>query len=209
MFRKFAHSGIAVFSQDSLGHGKSTGSRAYFETLDHMVSDFDTMCTETRAEIEREYKDSIPMFIGGHSLGGLISALVCLRAQQGWQGLLLCSPLIDVEWTPLLRVQAFLGNILAATIPKSRIVPKVETKNLNKDPEKVREYEKDQLVYSGPLPARSGNEMVRGCKQLAKATAEFNIPIYAHHGDADKITSYIATKYVYENQWLSHHIFLA
>jgi pimeloyl-ACP methyl ester carboxylesterase len=44
-----------------------------------------------------------PMFIGGHSLGGLIAAMACQRDQSRWSGLLLSSPALDVEMGPVLR----------------------------------------------------------------------------------------------------------
>ena len=44
-----------------------------------------------------------PLFVGGQSLGGLVAALAVLRDQQRWAGLLVCSPALDVEWTPVLR----------------------------------------------------------------------------------------------------------
>jgi len=39
----------------------------------------------------------------GHSLGGLIAALACLRDQSAWSGLLLCSAALDVEMGLVLR----------------------------------------------------------------------------------------------------------
>ncbi len=43
------------------------------------------------------------MFLGGHSLGGLVAALTCLRDQSRWAGLLVLSPGLDVEWNLMLR----------------------------------------------------------------------------------------------------------
>lgn len=39
----------------------------------------------------------------GHSLGGLIAALACLRDQGVWSGLLLCSAALDVEMGLVLK----------------------------------------------------------------------------------------------------------
>lgn len=46
---------------------------------------------------------SIPAFIGGQSLGGLISAHVALLDQSKWSGLVLCSAAMNIEWTLALR----------------------------------------------------------------------------------------------------------
>ncbi len=45
----------------------------------------------------------LPVFLLGHSMGGLVAALACLRRQDQLAGLLLHSPALDVEWTPVLR----------------------------------------------------------------------------------------------------------
>ena len=46
---------------------------------------------------------NLPTFIGGHSLGGLVSAHAVLKNQGMWTGMVLHSPAIDVEWTMALR----------------------------------------------------------------------------------------------------------
>ncbi len=46
---------------------------------------------------------SVPAFIGGQSLGGLISSHVALRNQSPWSGMVLCSAAMNIEWTLSLR----------------------------------------------------------------------------------------------------------
>lgn len=46
---------------------------------------------------------SIPHFVGGQSLGGLITTLVALQDQSKWTGMILCSAAINIEWTLALR----------------------------------------------------------------------------------------------------------
>lgn len=195
IFQKMADSGIAVFSGDVIGHGKSSGERVYFGSLDQLIEDFACLCQDAKNECDAEYNDPpIPMFIGGHSLGGMIAPLVCLKNQALWAGLLLLSPSLDVEWTFVLRTQAFFGNVLSSLAPKFRVVPKIKTEHLNKDAMKVKEYEEDELVYCGPLPARTANETLKGFSRLSQLKSEFVLPIYAHHGTADRVTLFNATK---------------
>jgi acylglycerol lipase len=188
-----AERGVAVFSGDVIGHGKSGGDRVFFQSLEDMISDFETLCNESKKECFDAH-GQVPMFIGGHSLGGLIAPLTCLKNQSMWSGLLLCSPALDVEWNLMLRIQAVLSNILSATIPRTRLVPKLNPFHMNKDPEKVEEYLKDELVYVGPLPVRTGHQTLRGFKMLSKERSQFTLPIYAHHGDKDRVTMFKATK---------------
>ena len=188
-FERLAASGIAVYYHDAMGHGTSGGARAVID-LETLVLDLDALAATAR----QDTGETTPMFIAGHSLGGLVAAFACLKDQARYSGLLLCSPLLDVEWTPMLRVQAVFSSVLAATVPNLRIVPKVVAAHVNKDPEEVKKYEEDPLIYHDNIPVRSGSEMLKGFEAFSRRRGEFTLPIYAHHGDADKITSFAATR---------------
>ena len=54
---------------------------------------------------------SIPHFVGGQSLGGLISTLVALQDQSKWTGMILCSAAMNVEWTLALRQDMFTSSL--------------------------------------------------------------------------------------------------
>lgn len=45
----------------------------------------------------------LPVFVLGHSMGGLVAALTALRRQERLAGVMLHSPALDVEWNPVLR----------------------------------------------------------------------------------------------------------
>ena len=57
------------------------------------------------------------------------------------------------------------------------------------DPEVVRSFKKDPYNFVGPVRARTGNELLKGFRDLQAQEHELGLPIYAHHGNADKITS--------------------
>jgi alpha-beta hydrolase superfamily lysophospholipase len=71
------------------------------------VDDFEALCDYAQGDLQQRAQASSspppPMFLGGQSLGGLVAPLACLRGPQRWAGLLLLSPALDVEWSPLLR----------------------------------------------------------------------------------------------------------
>lgn len=195
LFTSMADAGIAVFSFDAVGHGLSGGERAFVPKFSILVDDFEAVCAKAAASDSiTSASTPIPFFIGGHSLGGLAATLTCLKDQSKWKGLILSAPAIDVEWTPVLRVQAALGNILAALVPKARIVPAAEPKYMNRDPEKVKEYVEDPLNSVGSLATRTAHESLKAFDQLGQKTGEITLPLYAHHGTADKVTSFAATK---------------
>ncbi len=54
-------------------------------------------------EVRLQYSSSIPVFIGGQSMGALAALHAVLRDQRPWAGLILGTATIDVEMSTLLR----------------------------------------------------------------------------------------------------------
>jgi alpha-beta hydrolase superfamily lysophospholipase len=79
----------------------------------------------------------LPTFMGGSSLGGLICAYAALELQDSLNGLLLFSPAMDVDLTPVMRIQSFLGPVLDFLAPQSRMVAAVRVEDMSED-EQVR-----------------------------------------------------------------------
>lgn len=221
-FTHFADKGIAVYSSDALGHGRSTGDRAYIKQFDLLLQDFTSLCMWAKEDIAAQYpalgnnngnNNMPPFFLGGHSLGGLVAALTAVNLEQKkkdetttsastppllpsttFQGLLLSSAALDVEWTPVLRVQAMFGGLLSSLFPTARLVPAVRPEDMSDDVASVEAYKADPLNTIGPLPSRTAYETLRAFKSLQSRAAQLRMPIYAHHGDCDKCTSRAAVQ---------------
>lgn len=54
-------------------------------------------------EVGELYPKGIPLFLGGQSMGGLITLLEALRIQGRLAGVVLTSAAVNVEWTPALK----------------------------------------------------------------------------------------------------------
>ena len=92
------------------------------------------------------------------------------------------------------RVQAAIGALLAAVIPRARVVAAVRPEDMNTDAACVREYVEDPLNTIGNLAARTGYEGLNAMQRLRRRWPEFEVPIFALHGCADKCTSHAATR---------------
>lgn len=194
IFKTMADAGIAVISFDAIGHGKSGGERGYIPKFNNLIDDFEAVCTAAAGSEPLVSYPPLPYFIGGHSMGGLVATLTCLRNQSRWAGLLISAPALDMEWTPALRAQALISNLLTRLIPKARIVSAIDPADLNRDPQKCQAYVDDPLNTVGPLYVRTGNEGLQAMKGLRQRWTEVTLPVYAHHGTKDKIVAYSVTK---------------
>jgi len=67
-------SNFIVYRYDCRGHGKSEGKRGYVKSLFEMVEDLKIM-----VDLAKKENPNLPLFIMGHSMGGLISALFATK----------------------------------------------------------------------------------------------------------------------------------
>lgn len=68
----------------------------------HMLCQVDDLLAFSK-EIRLQHNARLPAFVGGQSMGALAALHAVLRDQSAWDGIILGTATIDVEWTPLLR----------------------------------------------------------------------------------------------------------
>ena len=147
---------LNVYAYDRRGEGQSEGTKAYIKSIDNQVQDLISI----RKEL---IKNSLPTFIYGHSLGGLITTKYLIdNPDNGLKGCILSGPLlkVDDDISPLLQK---VSGVVAAILPRLKTV-KVDTNLLSRNPDIKPAYEADPFVYHGGTPARTGD-------QILKATA--------------------------------------
>eukprot|EP00882_Tetradesmus_deserticola_P005694 GHRQ01005995.1.p1 GENE.GHRQ01005995.1~~GHRQ01005995.1.p1 ORF type:complete len:263 (+),score=86.57 GHRQ01005995.1:298-1086(+) len=173
VFKHLADAGVAVYTYDAHGHGRSEPkephNRGLITNHTHLVDDLYAFV----AVVEERTGGRLPAastFLGGQSMGGLVVALACLRCQERWAGLIVFSGAMGVVWTPVLRAQAAVGNLLSGLIPRKQMVPAVKPENLHPDPAVVRAFKEDPLIFHGDLRVATGNELLR--VREAHATTE-------------------------------------
>lgn len=75
--------GLAVYAVDLRGRGKSDGERFYVESFADYVSDVDAM-----VKTARDREPGLPIFLFGHSAGGVVACIYTLENQAGLAGLI-------------------------------------------------------------------------------------------------------------------------
>ena len=206
--------GYAVYAYDQRGHGKSGGLRAYINAWDEYVSDLEQV-------IDRVMQSSgeSPLFILGHSLGGLVVASYLVKHKArinrvtGNQPL---TPFVNEAPLPsaipiagvifssaLLRMPANVSPLLLALSgimnglrPKMQTI-KVDPNTLSKDEYEVDKYNADPLVYHGGMPVRTGVEIRQAVEALQPELIEVEVPFYAFHGSEDQLTDPKGSEYLY------------
>jgi len=156
----FVPRGWAVYIPDHRGHGKSDGQRVQVDRFSDYVDDLRTMFDTVRKENPEK-----KVFLVGHSMGSAISLLFAARFQDELAGLVTSGGGI---------------NRPGETQPPRPAGQPLDTSFLSRDPQVIRAYVSDPLVYRGPIPARLGGMM----SDVAAAAPLIKLPALVMAGDA-------------------------
>lgn len=181
---------FAVHSLDHRGHGRSEGRRAYIDRVANAVADLDQVVVRAR-----DQHPGVPLFLIGHSMGGLLALSYALRHQERLDGLLLSAPLAALEAaSPVMRGA---GRLLSALAPALGIFG-VEPERVSRDPDVVRAYVEDPLVHHGKLPARSIGEFTTAVDHFPSQVPQLTLPLLVMHGTGDRIVPVAASLMVHD-----------
>lgn len=177
---QLARAGYTVWALDMRGHGRSSGARVSMDSIDVMLDDLDAFL-----RLVRERAPQKPLFLYGHSVGGLIAALFAIERQPALAGLILAAPGIAVEAPPLQAAAIQLVNTLASGAPILD-TPHADFSSL---PTVVADMDRDPLIHQGKGPARTARAVVDAIERVWAAPRRLRIPLLALHGDVDKLTA--------------------
>src|SRR5215472_16306666 len=80
---QFTHAGLAVYALDLRGRGRSDGERFYVENFADDVSDVAHL-----VDLAKSREPGLPVFLLGHSAGGVVSCVYTLEHQAEITGLI-------------------------------------------------------------------------------------------------------------------------
>jgi lysophospholipase len=138
---------VSAFVLDMRGHGRSEGRRGHAAAFGTLLQDLDRFRREVMGLID----PSTPVFILGHSLGGLIA----LRYQEEYPGMfagaIVVSPWLATAM-PVPRWKAMLANGLARSLPALPMRAHIPAAYLSHDSNIVRAYREDPFVHDRITP---------------------------------------------------------
>ena len=176
----FVPAGYAVYGVDHIGHGRSDGDRVYVDRF----QDYTTTLA-TYIDMIHDWQPDKPIFLIGHSMGGLIGAAYLLEHQQELSGAVLSGPGIKVP-DNISRTVIFMGKILSKILPKVGIL-QLDSNGVSRDPAVVDAYVNDPLVYTGKVTARLGAEMLKTMQDVTNSASRINLPLTIVQGGNDML----------------------
>lgn len=187
---QFAANGLASYALDLRGRGKSEGERFYVEEFSDYLGDVDKLVGIARSE-----NPGLPIYVLGHSAGGVIATSYVFEHQSEIAGLVCESFAYDVGLPHL--VQLALQGV-------SHLAPHLHVFSLNnadfsRDPEAVAAMNNDPLITKESQPAETASEMLKAADRLTENFTKFTVPVLIIHGTDDKATRPAGSQYFYDH----------
>ncbi|KZX55934.1 hydrolase [Halioglobus sp. HI00S01] len=174
--------GFAVAAIDHIGHGKSDGQYGHMEKFQHYLDTLEIFHRQVSWDF-----DKVPMFLFGHSMGGLISALYLLDFQDEFAGAALSGPAIKPDLEPS-KGQLLSIKLLSKTTPSLGVL-QLDAAGVSRDPAVVKAYNEDPLVFHGKMSARYVAELFGAMTRIQAEANKITLPLLMMHGEADTLTS--------------------
>jgi len=187
----FVPLGYAVYGLDHIGHGKSEGMREGIERFEDYT---DTL--RVYSELVKGWQAGKPIFLLGHSMGGLITSCYLLDHQADFRGAVISAPLIKASGN-ISQATILMGKILSALAPKMGLLP-VDAESISRDPEVVKAYVDDPLVFHGKTPARLAAELLKAMLRITKEARKITLPFIVLQGSGDKLVDPSGAQILYD-----------
>ncbi|KAI5371034.1 putative serine aminopeptidase, S33, alpha/Beta hydrolase [Septoria linicola] len=161
--------GFDIWAMDLWGHGESPGTRSVVH-IGKAVDDHVTL-RHIAAEC------NLPVFLLGHSLGGLVTSGSITADGDGVQGVILSSP------------------ELKRPVPGTYNPPE----GLSRVQEEVKTFKEDERNYHGGIGLLLAATALDVGTRIWSAVGNWQVPTLVIHGDADKFTKFEVSKQFFES----------
>lgn len=183
-------SGLAVYAPDLRGRGKSDGERFFVHKFGEWVNDVATVVT-----LAKSREPGLPVFLFGHSAGGVVSCVYTLEHQSELAGLI-CENFAHEVPAPDFALAVFKG--LSHVAPHAHVV-RLKNEDFSRDPAVVLAKNNDPLIAHEVQPTQTMAEMVRADERLKREFPLITLPVLIIHGTADKVTRPSGSQHFYEH----------
>lgn len=184
--------GFAVYALDHWGHGLSDGRPGFVPRFSVYLDGVEALLRTVKAA-----HPETPLFLIGHSMGGLIAATHLRTHQSQYVAAVLSGPAI-LPAAPPSRMLIWISRLLSRFMPRLGVL-KLDTEGVSRDPAVVAAYVDDRHVYSGKMSARLAAEMFDAMIAIRASAAQIKLPIALFHGEQDRLTAPEGSQFLFDH----------
>jgi alpha-beta hydrolase superfamily lysophospholipase len=182
-------SGFVVYALDLRGRGQSDGERFYIDSFSDYQSDVHTMMDAVKSR-----EPGLPVFLLGHSAGGVISAVYALEHQADLAGFICESFAFQVP-APDFVLAVIKG--VSHLAPHAHVL-RLKNEDFSRDPAVVKAMNEDPLIADEVQPTHTVAEMVKADERLKQEFPMMKLPLFILHGTLDKATKPSGSQFFYD-----------
>jgi acylglycerol lipase len=186
--RQLSAAGYPVFAIDLRGRGRSDGPRYFVEHVARYVEDVSALIG-----LAKSRHPGVPVFLLGHSAGGVISCTYALDHGAEIAGLICESFAYQIPAPkPVLGLVKLLSRF-APHLPVLRLA----NEDFSRDPVAVATLNRDPLTLNERQPAATVAALVRADERLTRDFPRMRVPVLILHGTADRATVAAGSKHFF------------
>jgi alpha-beta hydrolase superfamily lysophospholipase len=181
--------GLSVYAFDLRGNGKSEGERMYVDKFSDYVGDLERFIDLVRAR-----EPNLPVFLLGHSAGGVVSCLYSLQHQKELAGLI-CESFAQELPAPHIALSLLKG--LSSIAPHLHVL-KLSDDVFSRDKAFLDRMKVDPLIPHMLAPSQTAAELIRADEKLGGEFQQLTLPLFIMHGTGDKAASPHGSQHFYD-----------
>ena len=186
---QFAAKDLAAYAIDLRGRGRSEGERYYVEKMEDYADDVATLVRIAKSE-----NPGLPVFVLGHSVGGVVSCVYALDHQSEIDGLICESFAYDL---PVPEIALLFLKGLSYITPHTHVFT-LKNEIFSRDPLVVDSMNNDPLIKGESQPAQIARVLVDAESRLNEEFPLIKLPVLILHGTADKATNPSGSQFFYD-----------
>ena len=208
---KWQAEGYHVLMGDLPGHGVTTRARRGH------INSFDEYISAVKKWLTEAYEHHLPVFLFGHSLGGLIAIRLLQEEKTNIAGVILTSPCLGLIKQPPKMAQAA-SAILNVAYPKYKSDIGLEIEMITRN-EEIRAEHANESFYMTKVSVRYYRELLIGIKEAFENIPDLDdVPVMVMQAGNDLVVdkravkewfNYILNSEKYYKEWpnLYHELF--
>lgn len=178
---------IGFMAPDLRGFGKSGGQRGHVDQFKEYLNDLDHLVIQ----LQLQYR-GVPIFLCGHSLGGLIAIRYAQQFSSKIAGIILSSPALGIRLPSVIRKSVDLVSLLTPTLPLDLIKWNESLRKRkwlqSRLPDWTSQLLNDPLSTIQYTPRWFAELLINGTKALSEA-GKFHFPLLCLYDRLDPVVN--------------------